>query len=134
MRHIFTWLGLLIAIAGIYALFYSPVSKSKVTHTRFQIQQLYRLYEDSNQTEAERSCTPACQIIKILVTETSEPNNGTWEKDAWGNSLHIEFRRNISRTANPLLESTHLPIVIWSSGANGINELGKGDDVVFISQ
>ncbi|MCD6050404.1 MAG: hypothetical protein K0Q55_1807 [Verrucomicrobia bacterium] len=52
--------------------------------------------------------------------------------DGWGNPLNM-VRKEIL-TTNPLANSKLLSkanqIIVWSSGANGKNEYGGGDDVV----
>lgn len=52
--------------------------------------------------------------------------------DAYGNRFNVELKENLmaAKGVEKLL-STPFDVVIWSSGPNGSNELGKGDDIVF---
>lgn len=54
--------------------------------------------------------------------------------DAWGRPLNFKLRSNedlkISRELlNELKEGDTNDVIVWSSGANGTNEYGSGDDV-----
>lgn len=52
-------------------------------------------------------------------------------RDAWGNRFNIDFKTNlIPRGASAALLNTSFDLVVWSSGRNGTNEFGNGDDVV----
>jgi len=48
--------------------------------------------------------------------------------DAWGQEYNIEWRSKVPSNADILLLNNN-PILIWSSGANGFNEFGGGDDI-----
>lgn len=49
--------------------------------------------------------------------------------DAWGNQYNVEWRTNIVSIVSPMLLKNENELLIWSSGANGINEYGNGDDI-----
>ncbi len=56
----------------------------------------------------------------------------SYEKtDAWGNRFNIRIDETpINSITNVLSQSLNqIPIRIWSSGPNGINEDGNGDDI-----
>jgi hypothetical protein len=55
-------------------------------------------------------------------------------RDAWGNRFNLDFKTNLvaSGASAALLNST-FDLIVWSSGPNGSNEFGNGDDVVFPS-
>ena len=76
---------------------------------------------------------------RLISKRLISPSKGeilSYCRDAYGPSssgtlFNMEFTTNvISRGANPALTNTGHDVVVWSSGANGINEYGKGDDVV----
>lgn len=50
--------------------------------------------------------------------------------DAWGRRLNLDFKTNlVAKGASASLLSNTFDVVIWSSGPNGTNELGNGDDI-----
>lgn len=50
--------------------------------------------------------------------------------DGYGNPFNVEFRTNIgSKSASGIVLRAESELLIWSSGENGINEYGSGDDV-----
>jgi hypothetical protein len=51
-------------------------------------------------------------------------------KDAWGRPLHFMWHRDAgsSNVCSALLKKEY-SVLVWSSGANGSNEFGGGDDV-----
>jgi len=50
--------------------------------------------------------------------------------DAWQRPINIFWRHDyILTNCNSALQSGNLPLIIWSSGPNGSNEFGNGDDV-----
>lgn len=52
-------------------------------------------------------------------------------KDAWGHPLNcMWFEQAVTHGASDQLRRKQLPVLVWSSGANGTNEFGSGDDVV----
>lgn len=55
-------------------------------------------------------------------------------RDAWGNRFNLDFKTNLvaSGASAALLNST-FDLAVWSSGPNGSNEFGNGDDVVLRS-
>ncbi|MCO5053107.1 MAG: hypothetical protein M9920_12480 [Verrucomicrobiae bacterium] len=53
-------------------------------------------------------------------------------RDGYGNLLNVDFTTNVvAHGASPGLTSTACDVVVWSSGRNGTNEFGNGDDVVW---
>jgi len=51
--------------------------------------------------------------------------------DYWGNRFNVDFKSNLTAsTVTTALARSPFDVVIWSSGENGTNEFGKGDDVV----
>jgi hypothetical protein len=54
--------------------------------------------------------------------------------DSWGRPLHFEYRSSHILTTNapsPLLTKSN-KVLVWSSGPNGSNEFGRGDDIVVL--
>jgi hypothetical protein len=56
--------------------------------------------------------------------------------DAWGQSLWMMSKSNLLRIPNvsPTLSTKTNSVIIWSSGPNGNNEFGTGDDVFLGSE
>jgi hypothetical protein len=53
--------------------------------------------------------------------------------DYWGNRFNVELKANLgSETISKALSQSPFDVAIWSSGANGTNEFGNGDDVVLL--
>jgi hypothetical protein len=53
-----------------------------------------------------------------------------WCHDGYGNLFNVDFKTNlVARGAPPPLTNISLDVLVWSSGANGTNELGNGDDI-----
>ncbi len=51
-------------------------------------------------------------------------------KDAWGNALNFAWSGSSDAVKFPVgLRTKKLVVLIWSSGPNGLNEFGSGDDV-----
>ena|ERR1700744_1535893 len=58
-------------------------------------------------------------------------NNGPLVLDGWGNPLQImtkDHLKNIPNVSKTLMGKTN-NILVWSSGPNGLNEWGNGDDI-----
>lgn len=49
--------------------------------------------------------------------------------DGWGRPYEIEWRTNLFGVDTPMIHATDNELLIWSSGPNGINEYGGGDDL-----
>jgi hypothetical protein len=49
--------------------------------------------------------------------------------DGWGRPYHVEWRTNLVGIDTPMIHATDNELLIWSSGSNGINEYGGGDDL-----
>jgi hypothetical protein len=53
--------------------------------------------------------------------------------DGYGNLFNVDFTTNVvAHRASPGLTNTACDVVVWSSGRNGTNEFGNGDDVVWL--
>ena len=53
-------------------------------------------------------------------------------RDGYGNLFNVDFTTNVvAHGASPGLTNTACDVVVWSSGRNGTNEFGNGDDVVW---
>jgi hypothetical protein len=53
-------------------------------------------------------------------------------RDTWGNRFNVESKTNlITHGASRALLNASFDLVVFSSGPNGSNEFGNGDDVVF---
>ena len=54
-------------------------------------------------------------------------------RDGYGNLFNVNFKANLTAGgASSVLKQTSFDVVVWSSGRNGINEFGNGDDVVLL--
>lgn len=51
--------------------------------------------------------------------------------DGWGRPYNVEWRTNLVDTASPMLIWNRFPLLVWSSGWNGVNEYGNGDDIYY---
>ena len=51
-------------------------------------------------------------------------------RDAWKRRFNVDVKTNLPAHADPGLVNSTFGLVVWSSGANGVNEFGGGDDVV----
>lgn len=49
--------------------------------------------------------------------------------DGWGCPYHLVWRTNLFWVDTPMIHATDNELLIWSSGPNGINEYGGGDDL-----
>jgi len=49
-------------------------------------------------------------------------------QDGWGRSYNIDWRTNLFNRPTAMLRANENSLLIWSSGENGINEYGGGDD------
>jgi hypothetical protein len=67
--------------------------------------------------------------VAILKIEPKNVREGL-VFDYWGNRFNLDFKSNlVAHQASAALLDTSFNFVIWSSGANGTNEFGNGDDV-----
>jgi len=76
-----------------------------------------------------------CDLIKDAWAGYSQSNSDHFDNnriiDAWGNQLCVAWRSDITTKASlDLLNSADYELLIWSSGKNGIDELGHNDDVL----
>lgn len=52
--------------------------------------------------------------------------------DSWKRPVNVFWRTNMPENASAeLLNSTDMDVVIWSSGKDGVNDFGNGDDIFF---
>jgi hypothetical protein len=73
----------------------------------------------------------------LLMTERAAhsgiSSNAAFEQlcqDGYGRLFNVELQVNLTtRDATQSLTNSKLPVVVWSSGLNGVNELGFGDDI-----
>jgi hypothetical protein len=53
-------------------------------------------------------------------------------RDGYGNLFNVDFTTNVvAHAGSASLTNTPFDVVVWSSGRNGTNEFGNGDDVVW---
>jgi len=74
---------------------------------------------------------PTCIPERIVgITNVQDITNTATVTDSWGKSLNFVWRDDAIRSniCDALLLKS-LPVLIWSSGPNGSNEFGKGDDI-----
>jgi hypothetical protein len=56
-------------------------------------------------------------------------------RDAWGHPFKVDFKTNlVAHEASAALLNGTFDLVVWSSGPNGSNECGYGDDLVLPSR
>ncbi|MGI6494967.1 MAG: hypothetical protein ACOX5G_02555 [Kiritimatiellia bacterium] len=134
--------SLVLLLVGI---FISPLTRSKETETKNIIRQVYALVEyvafanglsseDLLSAQSETN-TPALFLESITRQALSEGlappslKNGTIT-DRWGRQLNVAWRYSLAENGDAKRLSQYPSIfVVWSSGNNGINEFGDGDDV-----
>lgn len=70
-------------------------------------------------------------VIQLIARdETLKPISDNLRKsDGWGRPYNVEWRTNIVGVASPMLKANQDALLIWSSGENGVNEYGNGDDI-----
>lgn len=70
-------------------------------------------------------------VIQLIARdETLKPiSNNLRKSDGWGRPYNVEWRTNIVGVASPMLKANQDALLIWSSGENGVNEYGNGDDI-----
>ena len=51
--------------------------------------------------------------------------------DGWGRPYNVEWRTNLVDVTSPMLIRNRFPLLVWSSGWNGVNEYGNGDDIYY---
>lgn len=145
---------LLILVGGALCLFlliliYLPDPPSKSLQTRVLIRNIYqellRINEEGESdirqllhSKGEERCLSRllCDLIKEPWVKYSQSNLVLFKNnsiiDAWGNSLCVAWRSDITTKATiGLLNSVDCELIIWSSGKNGVNEFGDNDDVYF---
>lgn len=51
------------------------------------------------------------------------------QRDGWGNLLHYHFDHDGDGIVHPGVQPVHHSFVVWSSGPNGHDDGGEGDDI-----
>ena len=72
-------------------------------------------------------------MVRTAVQSGIQPKTALEQlcHDGYGNLFNVDFRANlVTHMASPSLTNLTFPVVVWSSGPNGSNELGFGDDIV----
>ena len=138
----------MILVAILAILFWpSPVTRAPKTHTQSNLKIVYYtmavLEDESHKTMAEllgeiSTGALAREKWKTLVARTEVKEgieSGMYEKslcyDGYGRLLNVEYKTNLTALRMALsLTNSEFDVVIWSSGYNGTNEYGNGDDIV----
>jgi hypothetical protein len=70
-------------------------------------------------------------LIVLLETEGGDKGAADLLRrgDGWGRPYNVEWRSNLVDVATSMLTWNDFPLLIWSSGENGVNEYGEGDDI-----
>ena len=70
-------------------------------------------------------------LIVLLETEGGDKGAADLLRrgDGWGRPYNVEWRSNLVDVATRMLDWNNLPLQVWSSGENGVNEYGDGDDL-----
>lgn len=128
-------------------LFLEPVTRSKTKETQNIIKQVYRFIDytaiamgfscaDDFVSTCSTTNSPADLLGTILARavdlgDINPPaflhNEQIW--DPWGKPMNVAWRSDIIQNAQKLSWSP-MELVIWSSGRNGRNEFGNGDDII----
>ena len=94
------------------------------------------LLEDSSTPIEERLHSINSNDLKaalIVLLETEGGDKGAADLlrrgDGWGRPYNVEWRSNLVDVATRMLDWNNLPLQVWSSGENGVNEHGDGDDI-----
>jgi len=144
----------LIVFGGLsMGLFYISISKPFTPNTELlcqnNLKQLYYFMEYSNArcdspirqllNETNRSCDLSITIGKFISDKLAADSRLTCSFivnsrliDTWNRPVNICWRTNMpAETSSELLKSTDMDVIIWSSGENGVNEYGNGDDIFY---
>jgi hypothetical protein len=125
-----------------------PEKQAPRAVTRGRLAVIYRAIRDIENDRHERidlqlekthgSNDLSGKLLKLLEREIQASNmtasNATKEfkLDGFGNPFNMELRKNLSsKKISTSLSSSNFELLVWSSGPNGINEFGFGDDVVY---
>ena len=131
----------------VFGLFAVPKTKSEAGRCRVVISDVYvKLaveYEDSGKTIRElvksQETNDLRTTIGRLIVELAKKNgvevpkyfSGSLLHDPWGRPLNIGWKSDLlGKTNAPKLLASDGQILIWSSGRNGVNEFGEGDDII----
>jgi len=148
MRRVLVITCLFVLILMAIAAFFGPSPiPERGSHTKYLISQCYDgiwlVERASNQPvakllEGKVSNAELSKLIRPFAI--SRPLAARFNEaippmlvDAWGRTLNVSVDQADaigSKNAVAGGTSTNYSIAIWSSGANGINEFGRGDDIV----
>jgi hypothetical protein len=89
---------------------------------------LVAILTGSTSSAAARAENPSFQVY--LTPTPDSCRQGVWV-DPWGNPYHVALDENGDGKVR--VGETHVlsEMVIWTAGANGINEFGRGDDIMY---
>jgi hypothetical protein len=78
-----------------------------------------------------RSSDLKSALIKLIETEGWDDDAAERLRtgDGWGRPYNVEWRTNMVGIESPMLRDNQNALLIWSSGENGVNENGNGDDI-----
>ena len=152
--------GILLALGIVLPAMYSPVSKVGEVSQTMEVLRAFRVVGTSDSRWMQSDCreiqdeflagmraaSESDEMMRVLSSVASKidklisgvPNSApNYFKildgvvcDAWNSPLNVarvdavKDHANLARTAIDC-------VVIWSSGKNGVNEYGEGDDIVF---
>lgn len=87
---------------------------------------------EANQTSESVNAIVMAYLREYGVTNGVELNANLEAIDAWNRPLIMRSRDDVSRNrGSHHLRNAPASIAVWSTGANGIDECGYGDDVLF---
>lgn len=71
------------------------------------------------------------RMLEVMLTRQLMEDiwNRISDGDGWGRAYNIAWRTSFNNTNSVMLEANTNSLLIWSSGQNGINEFGNGDDI-----
>jgi hypothetical protein len=70
------------------------------------------------------------ESVKEMLNDDQTTNIGPIV-DGWGRPLNFEWYEEAAKQdVDAKLFLPRLPILVWSSGENGVNEFGRGDDII----
>ena len=78
---------------------------------------------------------PSSDITKEMLETilTKEGMKNIWDHisdgDGWGRAYNVAWSTDRDVSKSPLRLRNRNPLQVWSSGKNGVNELGGGDDL-----
>lgn len=106
---------------------------SRLKHVAYVI----AILEEESQTDLSEQLRDSTNIHEIVFSKLLElvVNEGTAIEqlcyDGYGRQFSIGIKSNlVARGASPALVSARSDIIVWSSGIDGQDDLGWGDDIV----